>query len=126
MILHGRNINIKLNGTIIACAKSCKLNVTCDLTEIASPTSGTWKQWLAGRKEWDMDLTKFVSVIRYGYNLVGQTVTVEIGQVLSSDRTELTSDKLTGTAIVTAYALSGEVKGLSTAQFQLKGSGSLS
>lgn len=125
MILHGRNINVKVNGTIIAKAKSCQLNVQCDITEISSATTGTWKQFLAGRKEWDIDVTTFVDVVKTGFDLVGQTVTIEFGQVSASSRADLTADKLSGSAIVTMYAIGGEVKGLATSQMQFKGNGAL-
>lgn len=125
MILHGRNINVKVNGVIIAKAKSCQLNVQCDVTEIADLTTGTWKKFLAGRKEWAVDVTTFVQVVKTGYDLVGQTVTLEIGQVSATSRAELTADKLSGRAIVTMYGMSGEVKGLATAQMQFKGNGAL-
>lgn len=125
MILHGRNINVKANGVIIARAKSCQLNVQCDMTEISSMTSGVWKQFLAGRKEWDVNVTTFVEVVKNGYDLVGQTVTLEFGQVSPTSRAELTADKLSGSAIVTMYGMSGEVKGLVTAQMQFKGNGPL-
>lgn len=125
MILHGRNINVKVNGVIVAKARSCQLNVQCDVTEIASATSGNWKQFLAGRKEWEIDVTTFVDVVKTGYELVGQTVTVEFGQVSASSRADLSTDKLSGSAIVTMYAIGGEVKGLATSQMKFKGNGAL-
>lgn len=125
MIIHGRNINVKVNGVIIAKARSSQMNVQCDVTEISSATSGTWKQFLAGRKEWSVEVTKYVEVVKTGFDLVGQEVTLEFGQVSASNRGQLSADKVSGSAIVTMYAMSGEVGGLAQAQMQFQGSGPL-
>lgn len=97
MILHGKDIIIELNSTAIACAKSCEVNIGCETLECASPSVGGWKDYIAGRKSWDVNVSKYAEVVKTDMNLVGQRVLLTINHVDSL------SDSIQGYAIVTGW-----------------------
>ena len=52
--MNGKNLIVFAGGYPIAAAKSCSLNTTCSTLEIAPPTDGSWKAFMADRKEWNI------------------------------------------------------------------------
>lgn len=54
MAINGNNIIISMSQTAFAVVheKSSKVETSCDMIEVASPSSGEWKKFVAGRKEW--------------------------------------------------------------------------
>lgn len=94
-IIHGKDIKILNSGgtALIAAAKSCTIRRHSDAIETASATDQTSKHYIAGRKEWSIDLQYFVSTdgvsLEEGtmYNIqvaIGSGVTWA-GQVLCTD-----------------------------------------
>lgn len=74
MILQGRNLIITTDGKVLAGAKSCDVTVQCDMLETASPSTGRWKTFLAGRKEWSLTTNHLVPagmVPTYTFEAVG-------------------------------------------------------
>lgn len=67
MIYPGKNLFITRNGVVIYGAKSCSINVESDLIETAGPNSGKWREYLAGRMEWDLTVAELVGSPE-GYN----------------------------------------------------------
>ena len=63
MILHGRNLIIKGSGNepFIAAAKSCTINVDNDMEEVASATQGRWREFVRGRRGWEISLSHLLS-----------------------------------------------------------------
>lgn len=63
MILHGRNLIIKGNGNapFIAAAKSCTISVDNDMEEVASATQGSWREFMRGRRGWEISLSHLLS-----------------------------------------------------------------
>lgn len=53
-MLQGRNLIIAVNGTTIAGAKSCSVDVQADTIKVSSPTDGEWEHIIAGRKSWQV------------------------------------------------------------------------
>lgn len=56
-MINGKNIFIlagedESSATIIAGTRSNEVRVTCDNIEVSSPTSGQWREYLAGRSGW--------------------------------------------------------------------------
>lgn len=130
MILHGRNLMIMqpftVQGTVsyqavVAEAKSCEIDVACDAIEISSPTSGQWREFLAGRKEWSVSLSHLVpaGTIPTDVSMIGTTVTL----VLYERDSGL---QLSGSALVVAWRTVATVGNLCTGTFTFKGSGELS
>lgn len=78
MIVHGRNLIIKAGGVAIAGAKSCTIDVKCEEIEVSGPTSGMWKQFIAGRRSWGINTSGLVvskvseTIKMYSYNLGGE------------------------------------------------------
>jgi predicted secreted protein len=60
MILHGKDLIISANGTVIAGAKSCDVEVECDTIPTSSPTDGQWEHKIVGRKSWKVSTSHLV------------------------------------------------------------------
>jgi predicted secreted protein len=60
MILHGKDLIISANGIVIACAKSCDVEVECDTIPTSSPTDGQWEHRIVGRKSWKVSTSHLV------------------------------------------------------------------
>lgn len=53
-MLQGRNLIIAVDGSTIAAAKSCSVDVQADTIKVSSPTDGAWEHIIAGRKSWQV------------------------------------------------------------------------
>ena len=122
MVIHGRKIIVKAGGTAIAGAKSCELSIKGDQIEVASPTTGTWRDFIAGRKEWAVTCGHLIPAsgtpLKSNAAMVNTVVTLTI-------ETDMTGDTLTGQAIVETWKASGTVGNLATGTFQFRGKGAL-
>ena len=78
MILHGRNLIIKVGGVAIAAAKSCDINVQCEEIETASPSTGEWRTAITGRKSWTVATNQLVTSIVRPIQMVGTSVSLEM------------------------------------------------
>lgn len=121
-VIHGRNLIIRVDGTAIAGAKSCEINVDGEQIETASASTGTWRTFLAGRKEWSVSCGFLIPAsgtpLKSEVAMVNTTVTLTVQSGLSGDT-------LTGSAIVKAWKASGTIGNLSQGSFQFRGNGAL-
>ena len=121
-VIHGRNLIIRVGGTAIAGAKSCEINVDGEQIETASPSKGTWRTFIAGRKEWSVSCGFLIPAsgtpLKSEAAMVNTTVTLTVQSGLSGDT-------LTGSAIVKAWKASGTIGNLSQGSFQFRGNGAL-
>ena len=121
-MIHGRKLIVKVGGTAIAGAKSCELSIKGDQIEVASPTTGTWRDFIAGRKEWSVTCGHLIPAsgtpLKSNAAMVNTVVTLTI-------ETDMTGDTLIGQAIVETWKASGTVGNLATGTFQFKGKGAL-
>lgn len=121
-VIHGRNLIIMVGGTAIAGAKSCEINVDGEQIETASASTGTWRTFLAGRKEWSVSCGFLIPAsgtpLKSEAAMVNTTVTLTVQSGLSGDT-------LTGSAIVKAWKASGTIGNLSQGSFQFRGNGAL-
>lgn len=121
-IIHGRNLIITMNGTAIAGARLCDINVSSDEIEISSPTQGSWREFLAGRKEWTVSTSHLIAAggnrLKTESAMVGQTVTLRFME-------KGTEDILTGQAIVKGWKATGTLGHLSQGSFSFRGTGVL-
>lgn len=121
-VIHGRNLIIMVGGTAIAGAKSCEINVDGEQIETASASTGTWRTFLAGRKEWSVSCGFLIPAsgtpLKSEVAMVNTTVTLTVQSGLSGDT-------LTGSAIVKAWKASGTIGNLSQGSFQFRGNGAL-
>lgn len=109
------------DGTLYA-NKSAELTVDGEVIEVASPMSGRWREYIAGRKTWAVSCGYLVSDTRIKTDAlkVGQTVSVTIGK-----RGGSSAQLLHGTAIVTSFRVTGNRGNLAQGAFGLKGTGAL-
>lgn len=123
MKIKGRNVNVSVDGKILALSRSCTINIECDITEIGDIHSKEWKRYLAGRRSWSVDETSFVDVIGTDASIVGKTVRLRFGQV---ENGAFGSDTLEGDAICTMWQMDGSVGGMAKRKMKFIGTGGLS
>lgn len=123
-MLKGNDLIVQVDGVAIASAKSCDIDTSCDVIEVSSPTSGTAREFIPGRSEWSVScsflLTGFKARLK-----AGTVVTLTIGSVTSGTRT-LSSDKVSGSAIVRQAKVNGTRGKLCQGSWVFQGSGALS
>jgi len=99
-MIHGRNLIIKVNGTAIAGARSCDINISGEEIEVASATQSKWREFITGREEWSVTCNHLLPAsgtpLRSSADMVNTTVTIRI----ESGRY---GDVLTGKAIVKSW-----------------------
>ena len=99
MILHGRNILLLADGTAIAAAKSCDLEISADAIPVASPSDGAWEDAIPGRKSWKASCSHLVTGITDPAAMVGTVVTLrmqvrgEIGLPFSDKVSDVTVEE---------------------------------
>lgn len=100
--------------------KSHDITTAADTIEKASATQQGWREYLAGRKAWSVNMSYLVSVAKIQWELlVGDTFNVTIADRNSNAR-------LVGTAILETAKQTYTVGNLANGSFVLKGSGPLS
>ena len=97
MNVKGNDIVLRLDGQVLAAAKSCEINASCDLIEIINPfnpDSAEYRSFMAGRKEWFItsnhllvnQAKSLVSIMAKGTSHnglnAGDAATVRIGQIV--------------------------------------------
>ena len=121
-VVLGRDIRIYAgtSGTapIIAGAKSCTISETCDLIEKASASNQSSKEFVAGRTEWEINISHLVVVGSEYQGLLKVNTTVSLSVVVNNVRK-------TGTAICQQADIGGAVGTLATGSVKLKGTGPL-
>ena len=117
-IIHGKDIKILNSGgtALIAAAKSCTIRRHSDAIETASASDQTSKHYIAGRKEWSIDLQYFVST---------GGVTLEEGQTYSIQVAVGASATWTGDVLCTDCQIDATVGNLSQGSIKLLGNGPL-
>lgn len=118
MVIHGRDLIVKLGGVAIAGARSCELNVSGEAIETSSPTQGRWRTYIPGRKGWSVTANHLVTAVASNAAKVGTVVTLTFGLRDSSE-------VMTGQAIVTGWRCTGTLGNLSQGVFSFQGSGPL-
>lgn len=116
VVLHGAEIKVYMNGSAVALSKSCDIEVSCDVEEVASPTSSDWREFLADRKDWNINVSVLLSSVSTLITAVGSTVTMTFGTQ---------PDQMTGTAIVQATKITAIKGSLAQGAWKFKGSGAL-
>ena len=121
-MIHGRNLIIKVNGTAIAGARSCDINISGEEIEVASATQSKWRVFLTGREEWSVTCNHLLPAsgtpLRSSASMVNTTVTIR----MESGRY---GDVLTGQAIVKSWRTTGTLGNLAQGTFSFRGSGPL-
>lgn len=120
----GNNILVYMNNTAIAATRSDEIQTDCGMIPIASPDTGEWETYLAGRKSWTISKGWLVVSTAYEADdlekllLVGTSVTIRI---VGRGKTY----GLTGTALVKSCTVRGTRGNLASGSFSFQGSGPL-
>ena len=116
-IIHGKDIKI-LNSSstaLIAYAKSCTIHRHSDAIEVASSDQNS-RHYIAGRKEWSIDLSYFVST---------SGVSLEEGTIYSIQVAIGSGVTWVGQALCTDCDIQATMPNLSQGSIKLLGSGPL-
>ena len=120
MAINGNNILIYVDGAVVAGTRSNEVQTNRELIEIASPSSGEWREFIAGRKDWGFTVSWLVSSHADIEQLLLNAGTVTVRIVGRGQETGLT-----GQAIVTACRMTFTRGNLAQGSLQLKGNGQL-
>ena len=120
--MNGNDIIVYKGGTAIAGAKSAEISTSVGTIEVASATSGEWRERIAGRKEWTLSCGYLVAANENVRNLltVGSSYTIMVKGRGADDSTGVT-----GTAILTKCVITANRSNLVQGSFQFQGSGAL-
>ena len=122
----GKNIIVQIqsgqNWVAVGAARTDEIQVDGEQIEIASKTSGKWRQFLAGRNTWSVQTSYLVSAASDIRELlkVNTTVRLRIG-----GSTMATGDYLTGYAIIKTQKLTAPIGGLANGTIVFLGNGAL-
>lgn len=61
MVIHGRNLIISANGSVVAAAKSCTIRVDAEKIPVSSPTTADWTESRINRKSWQLSTDHLLS-----------------------------------------------------------------
>ena len=113
---------VKATGFNIYGAKSDDIEVVCGTNEVVSPPQGNWREFIAGRKEWQLT-TNYLVQSNTG-NEIDKVLNVGVKYpVRFIDNTSLS--ELRGYAILVSAKISAIKGNLVTGSFQFKGTGAL-
>ena len=80
MVIHGRNLIISANGSVVAASKSCTVRTQAESIETGPHTTSRWKESIVGRKEWRITTDHLLSfnksdgqIIAYSEGSIGRT-----------------------------------------------------
>lgn len=120
MAVNGNNILIYVGGAAVAGTRSNEIQTSAEMIEIASPDTGQWKAFLAGRKEWSINSAWLVTAAADVKRVlqVGTTVTIRV-----VGRGE--SAGMTGQAIVQTCKVTATRGNLANGSFIFRGTGAL-
>ena len=120
MATNGNNVLIFVDGALVAGTRSDEIQTDCGLIEIASPDTGQWAAYIAGRKTWAINQSWLLPAASDLGRLlqVGTTVTIRIlGRGAAKG--------LTGTAIVKTCKITNTRGNISNGSFAFQGTGAL-
>lgn len=130
MALLGYNILVFKGSTAIAGVKTNEIDSGAYRIEISSATDQYWRHFIAGRKEWSINVSYLVldasALAISGKNgiqdllQVGNTFTLRVKK-----RGAANSAGVSGTAILTACKIGAIMGNLATGTFQFTGTGPL-
>ena len=120
MAINGNNILIYVDGAVVAGTRSNEVQTNRELIEIASPTSGEWREFITGRKDWGFTVSWIVSNHSDIQQLLLNAGVVTVRIVGREQETGLT-----GSAIVQTCRMTFTRGNLAQGSLQLKGNGPL-
>ena len=121
MAINGNSIIVISNGMTIAGVKSSEVQTSAETVEVASPSDGAWKHYMAKRKGWEVNVGYLVAAVSNLTDLlqVGATYTLRM------KANALSLDTLQGDAVLTKCRITATRGNLVTGQFSFVGTGPL-
>lgn len=131
MTIKGKNMAVWVDGKVITGSTSCQLVLNCDLQEVSSPDTGTYKNYISGRYSWSVKTNhllqttnsqSFASLIGKKVNITFAKGSVKDG-VWSQDSSNIL--KFSGSAIVSAIDIDADMGSYCKGSFKFTGTGAL-
>lgn len=118
--MNGNDFLIYLNGLPIAATKSNEMATHCEAIEVSGPTTGSWREFIAGKKEWQANASFLVT------NAIDIGKLIEVGRTYTlAFRTRTGANTVSGQAICTECRITATRGTLIQGSFQFKGTGEL-
>lgn len=126
MKLKGKQLIIQADGVAIAASKSCTIDVQADTIETSSPSQGSWRNYIAGRKKWNITTNHLVSADASASTPLRNMLS-KVGKIyqLSFVVNGYPDDHASGSAICTACKITATLGNLMQGSFSWTGSGPL-
>ena len=121
-MVNGLDVYIILNGYMISGGKSSDIQLSAELIEKSSPTSGIFNEFVRGRKQWSVTvnyLLLYESSVRSMLN-VGTEF-----QIVFRGRHSTAEEGVSGNAIMTTCKITSTIGNLVQGSFQFTGNGPL-
>ena len=121
--MNGNNILIYMGDSVVAATKSHEIQTESETIEISSPTNGAWRQRIAGRRSWSVNVNYLVTAESDLSKLlqVGNSYTLTI----QARNHQQGGTNVSGTAILTQCKQTFTRGNLCVGSFQFVGSGPL-
>lgn len=140
MILHGKDLLVyqTINGTtaVIAAAKSCDITINTETIEKTSPSTGQWKTYRPGRKDWSVGVSGLIPVTNGSIVTDLKSLLQETGEIVTLsfklDANRYVGLEISQVMVCNGSAICKSVKvgasrgSLSTYSCDFRGSGELS
>lgn len=120
--MNGNNIIVSRGGTAIAGVKSNEIQVEGDTIEIASTSSGAWREYLAGRKGWSLS----VSYLMFADTGLAELLNEGTTYTISVSGRGTGASSVSGSAILKTCKITASRGNLVHGSFQFVGTGALS
>lgn len=120
--MNGNDIIILVGDTAIAATKSDELQTDAELVEKSGPTTGQWRQFEVGKKQWGFTtgfLVTSAAITATRLLQVGSSYTINVKQ------RDANSNVLTGTAICQQCKITATRGNLLEGSFSFVGTGEL-
>ena len=120
MAQNGRNILVYRSGALIAGTRSNEIQTECDMMEVNNPSSGQWRQFMAGRKSWTITTGYLLAAVA---NLADLLTVGTSYELRFRDRSG--SKIIGGTAILKTVKITSNIDSLVQGSFTFQGNGVL-
>ena len=123
MIVHGRNLLIYVDGSVVAAARTCRISMDFDTIEVAGVDSGQFKYHIQAMSSWTVTVTKLVAVVHTLFEENEQPVRLSF--VVRDKYGNLMGDRMTGDALIKNVSVDATVGSLATGSITFQGTGEL-
>lgn len=123
-MIHGENLILAIDGTMLAASKSCSLSKSSSFIEVASPTDGSWESFVPSKKAWDISSDCLLGTME-AYKTLDAAWKAGTALTIRFFNTEYDENE-TGTAYIDKLDLKASKGSLAKMSVSLKGSGPLS